>query len=104
MSGSKANKLEGKWRDAKIAICDWLEMSMKELPPAKKASDCLDIIKAYKLVSDMVGKGRPDNEDEFKIEQPNVEKAGNEISRALGRISVTQADIFGEKEDEDADE
>ena len=100
MSGSKANKLEGKWRDAKIAICDWLEMSMKELPPAKKASDCLDIIKAYKLVSDMVGKGRPDNDDDIRVEQ-NVTLAGNEISRALGRVGVVQADIFGEKEGED---
>ena len=104
MAGSKANKLEGKWRDAKIQICEWLEMSMRELPPAKKASDCLDIIKAYQLVSNMVGKGRPDNEDEYKLEQPNVEKAGNEISRAIGRQGVVLADIFGEKEDEDADE
>jgi len=99
MAGSKANRLEGKWRDAKIAICDWLEMSMKELPPAKKASDCLDIIKAYKLVSDMVGKGRPDD-DEYKLEQPDVTKASEEIRRALKRGTNVMEDVFG-GDDED---
>jgi len=99
MSGSKSNKLDGKWRDAKMAICDWMKESMTELPPAKKASDILDIIKAYKLVSDMVGKGRPDDE-EYKLEQPDVTKASEEIRRALKRVGDKQ-DIFGGDEDED---
>ncbi|GAG84148.1 unnamed protein product [marine sediment metagenome] len=103
MSGSKANKLEGKWRDCKSEICDWLAMSMKELPPAKKASDCLDIIKAYQLVSNMVGKGRPDEDEDIKVEQ-NVILAGNEISRAIGRVGVITADIFGEKDEENDEE
>jgi hypothetical protein len=101
--GSKAQKLRGALAESKIALCLWMKSSIVELPPAKKASDILDIIKAYKLLTDMAGKGRPDGEDEYKLEQPDVTKASEEIRRALKRVGDVQADIFGEKGGDDED-
>ena len=47
----------------------------------------------------MVGKGRPDDE-EYKLEQPDVTKASEEIRRALKRGTNVMEDVFGGDDDD----
>ena len=109
MSGSKANKLRGEWTEAKIEMAKWLKVSMKELEPAKKASDVKDMIAAAKAIDEIIGKTRPDNDDAYKLEQPSVERASREIGRAIKRVgdkmsSISEGNIFGEEEETADDE
>ena len=100
MSGSKSNKLKGVLLDVKIAVGEWMKMSIPNLPEAKKASDIKDMVAAYKVITDMVGKDRPED-DEVKLENADVNKAAGEIRRALKRGTNVMADIFSGEDDED---
>jgi len=101
MSGSKTNKLKGVLLDVKIAVGEWMKKSIPGLPEAQKASDIKDMVAAYKIITDMVGKERPE-EDDVKLENADVTKASEEIRRAIKRGTNVMEDIFGGK-DEDED-